>query len=453
MFKLILQPHRKYRLLLLLGDYFILTASLAVILYSDDFGGSKTLMWSLSKICSIQLSIPLVTIFFFYILELYDLSTPRNLEIIFFFICIGTCLSAAFYSTLCYFIISLRPGKINLLIFTSIATCATFLLRILFKHISIIKPQRILFVGNEDIFDEIRHIITNNCSEYYTIVDQWKETANGIKHKDLSDYLRKSNIDIVVFSLRSKLSVEIADTLINFNLERKSVIDAYNFYQLLTYKCPLNFLDTFAMLVNSNREIFIPTFAAKVKRTIDIICVILLSPFALPLLLIAGIAIKLDTTGPLLFAQERLGQNEKPFRLYKLRTMIHDAENRTGPKWSTDSDPRITRAGRILRKLRLDELPQLYNVLKGEMSIVGPRPIRKHFADILAKQVPFYRLRFLAKPGLTGWAQVHYDYAGSNEGQSEKQEYDLFYLIHQSISLDLYILFKTVRVMVWGKGT
>lgn len=453
MFKLILQPHRKYRLLLLLGDYLILIASLSIILCFDDVCGARTLSWSLSRIYAVHLAIPAVTLFFFYVLELYDLSTPRSLEIMFFHICIGTCMSGAFYSILSYFIISLRPGKINLLIFVSTAIIATFLLRVFFKRMSSIRPARILLVGNERIFDEIHDILEKKYTRYYTIVDQWKETANGLNRMDLSDYLKEVNIDIVVFSLRSKLVMDISDTLISFNFKRKSVIDAYNFYQRLTYKCPLYFLDNFAMLLNANKEIFIPTIAANMKRAIDLLCVFLLSPVALPLFLVSALAIKLDSKGPVLFTQERLGQNEEPFRLYKLRTMIHDAESRTGPKWSTDTDPRVTRAGRILRKLRLDELPQLFNVLKGEMSIVGPRPIRKHFADILANEIPFYRLRFLAKPGLTGWAQVHYDYAGSNEGQSEKQEYDLFYLIHRSISLDLYILFRTVRVMVWGKGT
>jgi len=133
--------------------------------------------------------------------------------------------------------------------------------------------------------------------------------------------------------------------------------------------------------------------------------------------------------------------------------MAPDAEKLSGPQWSLAGDPRITRVGRILRKLRLDELPQLFNVLKGEMTVVGPRPIRKHFADLLAGEVPYYRLRFLIKPGLTGWAQVNHDYAGSREGQSEKLQYDLFYLVHQSIWLDFLILFKTFKVMVWGKGT
>ena len=137
----------------------------------------------------------------------------------------------------------------------------------------------------------------------------------------------------------------------------------------------------------------------------------------------------------------------------KLRTMITEAEKDFGPRWATKNDPRITGVGRVLRKLRLDELPQIFNVLKGEMSVVGPRPIRHHFADLLAQEVPYYRLRFLVKPGLTGWAQVNGDYAGSMKGQAEKFQYDLFYLVHQSMLLDLFILFKTIRVMAGGSGT
>ncbi len=205
--------------------------------------------------------------------------------------------------------------------------------------------------------------------------------------------------------------------------------------------------------MNSQREIFFPGIKDKIKRLFDFIFAICLMPVALPLILLAAAAIRLESKGPALFIQERLGRNEVPFRLFKLRTMVINAEKLTGPKWSEEDDPRITKVGRILRKLRIDELPQIFNVLKGDMSVIGPRPIRRHFADLLDQELPYYRLRFLVKPGLTGWAQVNYDYAGSMEGQSQKLQYELYYLIHQSFLLDLYILLKTIRVMVWGKGT
>lgn len=169
-------------------------------------------------------------------------------------------------------------------------------------------------------------------------------------------------------------------------------------------------------------------------------------------MLLCAIAIKLSSPGPAIFRQERLGLNEKPFVLMKFRTMIDNAEMQTGPKWAEEDDPRITKTGKFLRKTRLDELPQLFNVLKGDMSIVGPRPIRKHFADMFVHDIPDYRLRFSVKPGITGWAQVCGDYAGSYEGQRTKFQYDLYYLRHQSILLDLLILGKTVITVFQRRG-
>ncbi len=164
-----------------------------------------------------------------------------------------------------------------------------------------------------------------------------------------------------------------------------------------------------------------------------------------------ALAIKLDSRGPVFFVQERLGLSGKPFKLIKLRTMVDNAENSI-PQWCQDNDPRITRVGKILRKLHLDELPQLLNVLKNEMSLVGPRPIRRHFTDMLAQEIPFYRLRLLAQPGLTGWAQVHSGHANTIASHAQMLQYDLFYLIHQSFWLDLVVLLKTVRTIISGEG-
>jgi exopolysaccharide biosynthesis polyprenyl glycosylphosphotransferase len=171
-----------------------------------------------------------------------------------------------------------------------------------------------------------------------------------------------------------------------------------------------------------------------------------------PIMLLCGLAIRISSRGPVFFKQERLGMNEKPFVLIKFRSMIDNAEKETGPKWAGEDDPRITPVGKFLRKTRLDELPQLFNVLRGEMSVVGPRPIRKHFADILAQEIPNYRLRFAVKPGITGWAQVCGDYAGSHEGQRDKFQYDLYYIQNQSVLFDCLILLKTVKTVILQKG-
>jgi lipopolysaccharide/colanic/teichoic acid biosynthesis glycosyltransferase len=171
-----------------------------------------------------------------------------------------------------------------------------------------------------------------------------------------------------------------------------------------------------------------------------------------PLFLLTALLIKLDSRGPVFFRQERLGEFERPFTLMKFRTMVDNAEQKTGPCWAKDNDPRFTRVGKFLRKTRLDEFPQFINVLKGDMSIVGPRPIRQHFAEIFARKFPFYRLRFKVKPGITGWAQVNMNYVNSDEDQYEKLEYEFYYLYHQSLFLDLFIILKTVQSVVRMKG-
>jgi lipopolysaccharide/colanic/teichoic acid biosynthesis glycosyltransferase len=166
-----------------------------------------------------------------------------------------------------------------------------------------------------------------------------------------------------------------------------------------------------------------------------------------PVFIIIPVLIKLSSRGPVFYTQERLGWNKKPFKLIKFRTMVADAEKETGPKWASESDARITKIGKVLRYTHLDELPQLINVLKNDMSFVGNRPIRKHFADILAKEIPYYDLRFFIKPGLTGWSQVKYDYAGSIEGQMEKFLYELFYIKNMSFTFDMVILIKTLKLV------
>ena len=162
--------------------------------------------------------------------------------------------------------------------------------------------------------------------------------------------------------------------------------------------------------------------------------------------------IKLDSRGPVLFKQKRVGEGEKVFTVYKFRTMIEGAEKATGPVWSQSGDSRITKFGSLLRKTRLDELPQLFNVLRGNMSFIGPRPERPFFVETLKKQIPYYSERHCVKPGITGWAQVRYEYGDSIEDAIEKLRYDLYYIKYQSISLDLLIILDTVKVILFGRG-
>ena len=191
---------------------------------------------------------------------------------------------------------------------------------------------------------------------------------------------------------------------------------------------------------------------AVVNRMGDIGTSVALLVLTLPLMLLVALLVRLDSPGPVLYRQERVGLGGKTFTLLKFRSMKVDAEAR-GPVWAKQRDPRVTAVGSFMRRTRIDELPQLFNVLSGQMSFIGPRPERPHFVEQLAEVIPFYRERARVKPGLTGWAQVNFPYGASVEDARGKLSYDLYYVKHRSIALDLSILFATVRVILFQEGS
>lgn len=185
-----------------------------------------------------------------------------------------------------------------------------------------------------------------------------------------------------------------------------------------------------------------------VNRSVAIIGLIVSSP----IMLLTALAVKLTSPGPALYRQVRVGLNGAPFTLYKFRSMRADAEAGTGAVWAAKEDPRVTRVGKVIRKIRFDELPQLFNVLKGEMSIVGPRPERPEFVKTLIEKIPYYRQRHCILPGITGWAQINYKYGDTMEDTVTKLEYDLYYIKNMTLGLDLYIIFHTVKAMLLSRG-
>lgn len=193
-------------------------------------------------------------------------------------------------------------------------------------------------------------------------------------------------------------------------------------------------------------------FRTAAKRLFDLVCAAALLVLAAPLMLLTVLLIKLDSDGPALYRQQRVGLGGKPFNVIKFRSMRADAEKDGTPQWAAVKDDRITRVGRVMRKFRIDELPQLFNVMKGEMSLVGPRPERPFFVEQLTRQLPYYAVRQSVKPGVTGWAQVRYHYGSTVEDSQEKLQFDLYYVKNHSLFLDLVILFETVAVVLMGKG-
>ncbi len=195
-----------------------------------------------------------------------------------------------------------------------------------------------------------------------------------------------------------------------------------------------------------------PAWEKKVKRFLDIVISFLILLITLPITIITAILIKLDSKGPVFFKQERTGLNGKNFYVYKFRSMVKDAEKKSGPVWSQKNDPRVTRVGAFIRKVRIDEIPQMINVLKGEMSLVGPRPERPYFVEKLSKEFPLYKRRLKVRPGVTGWAQVKHKYDETLDDVKTKLRFDLFYIENMSLRMDFKILFRTIFVVLFGKG-
>ncbi|MEW6196621.1 MAG: sugar transferase [Bacteroidota bacterium] len=195
-----------------------------------------------------------------------------------------------------------------------------------------------------------------------------------------------------------------------------------------------------------------PEWEKKLKRLMDIVLSLMLLIITLPITILSSIAIKIDSKGPVFYRQERSGMNNKVFKIVKFRTMIKDAEKYSGPVWSVKGDPRVTTIGRLLRKTRVDEIPQVYNVLKGDMSFVGPRPERPFFVEKLSQEIPLYKRRLKVRPGITGWAQVKHKYDENIEDVKAKLRYDLYYIENMSLRMDFKIIFRTIFVVLFGKG-
>jgi exopolysaccharide biosynthesis polyprenyl glycosylphosphotransferase len=224
-----------------------------------------------------------------------------------------------------------------------------------------------------------------------------------------------------------------------------------DFYEQLWFKVPVLHTRHGWLVFAHGFDLLHNPLGLRVKRLSDVVLALALLVAVLPAMALVAVAIKLESRGPAIFRQARTGLGGREFEILKFRSMADDAE-RDGPQWAQTSDPRTTRLGRFLRQLRIDELPQLVNVLKGEMSFIGPRPERPVFNETLEKQIPLYNLRHLVRPGITGWAQVMYPYGASVEDAREKLQYDLYYIKNYSVLLDIGIVFKTLRVVLLGKG-
>jgi len=267
---------------------------------------------------------------------------------------------------------------------------------------------------------------------------------------DISDLVRQGKASRLVVAITERRGVLPVRELLHCKLEGVDIVDAVSFYEETNGKLLIEHIQPSWFLYSDGFRV--TPFLRFYKRFFDVFLSSVGIFLATPLWPLVALLVRFDSPGPIFFRQTRVGEKEKTFTVYKFRTMRQDAEKESGAVWATENDPRITRVGKFLRKTRLDEIPQLYNVLKGDMSFVGPRPERPEFVERLNEKIPYYSKRHFMKPGVTGWAQVCYPYGASDEDALEKLRYDLYYIKNYSILLDFLIILETVKVVLFGRG-
>lgn len=268
--------------------------------------------------------------------------------------------------------------------------------------------------------------------------------------RGLEQQLDSPTVHRVIVALSDRRGMMPVRELLELRLRNVKVEEAASLLERINGKIEIDDLSPSWLIFSEGFRLNTTLLFA--RRLVSIGVSLLLLILVLPLIPIIMLAVRMSSPGPILYRQKRVGRNGRVFNCYKFRTMRADAEADTGPTWAGDDDPRITRVGRFLRTTRLDEIPQLFNVLRGDMGFVGPRPERPEFVEWLSREIPYYNLRHIVRPGITGWAQVCYEYGASLEQAKEKLKYDLYYIKHISLAFDLYIMFTTIKIVLFGRG-
>ncbi len=261
---------------------------------------------------------------------------------------------------------------------------------------------------------------------------------------------RAPQVDRIIVALQDRRGKMPVRELLNLRLAGTKIEEVSTLLERISGKIEIDWLHPSTMIFGEGFGV--KQSVVLTRRLVSILVAGSALVILLPVLPLIALSVKLSSPGPVLFKQKRVGRRGEIFTVYKFRTMRQDAEAATGAVWATKNDPRITRIGNFMRKTRLDEIPQLWNVLKGDMSFVGPRPERPEFVQWLTEQIPYYNLRHIIRPGLTGWAQVRYQYGATLEETKQKLEYDLYYIKHMSVALDLLIMFETLKTVLLRRG-
>ncbi len=320
--------------------------------------------------------------------------------------------------------------------------------------------SRVMIVGVGPDAEEVRRVLAEDPSRHGVLVGFYPGVNDGecvvdprktLPQSDLLEAVRENRVTEVVVALRERRGGNVSlRALLDCRLAGVKVTDLSSFFERTSGQIRVDSLRASWLIYGDGfRQGFLRT---AVKRCFDVVCSLVLLILALPVMLVTALLVLLEDGAPVFYKQSRVGHGGRAFEVIKFRSMRRDAEKDGKPRWASANDDRVTRVGRVIRKLRIDELPQLFNVLVGDMSLVGPRPERPYFVDQLVRDIPFYSVRHCVKPGVAGWAQVRYQYGSTVDDSIEKLQYDLYYVKNHTLVLDVAILFETVRVVLTGEG-
>ncbi len=448
-----------WKLLLFAGDSICYIISIVIALYLNPITSDSILIY-LYRFKIFFILVGLTYIIVLYIADTYnylrDFRQIFNIVYVFLSCWVGTLIVVLlFYFPLKGSIIGRIIVSVQAISFPILVT----LWRFSFSAVALTKrlERRILIIGagrsGRYILEAIRERPGCGFSIVGFVDDDVRKAGTKLEglpvlgdSGQLSEIIREYQVSLVVMAMSGERSPQLTNNLIRVSWDECPLIDLPTFYELLTGMLPTDYISDnwiFDWSINSSKLYYI-----RLKRLIDLVVAGISLVIVSPLMPLIALMIKLDSPGPVFFTQERHGQKGQPFKIIKFRTMFQGSENH-GPVWTDYNDPRITRVGKIIRKLRLDELPQLLNILRGEMSFIGPRPLAH--TDYMEK-INFYNYRTLVKPGITGWAQVMFPDGLTIDTTPEKLKYDLYYIKNISFLLDLAILLKTVRTVIFGHG-
>ena len=463
----LLTHNKKRQYALIIGDVLCILVSIVLSYLIKDIFNQEPhpILMMRQRLHPAIALIPMLQVFALYMLDQYNLYRLINPVRSSIMVICSVFLAGVFISGILFFFPRYIFGRQVFLIHMVLGSILMVLWRLFLAHVLVrkAKPKRLALVGDGQILssfiEELTHI-PNNVFKVKSVCltngisgNKCPFPVNPNNYRNVFDLVRTNDFDALAFDSTSGVFTDAEiKQILEIKYRGKALYDLSELYEKMTGKVPLTYIDGRWLLNRDSLQGEVHRTYVRSKRIIDMVFSSVLLLLAAPLFALITAAIKIDSRGRIFFIQERLGLYRKPFRCIKFRTMIEDAERESGPIWSEENDPRITHVGRFCRKSRLDELPQLWNILKGDMSFVGPRPIREHFADMLEQKIPFYGLRFNVKPGLTGWAQVQHDYAGSEEGQMVKFQYELFYIKNMSFFIDLLTIFHTTRIVLRGRG-